>query len=776
MADDRINVIISQKVKEDYEYVKDIINASKSITGFIPTDFFGVKNNQDSNNSKNWSEILEELNKHIKQNSPEAPLATERYIDYLMCAACFYNDLDNDLDLVRWFINNGADVNFQEPESGNTLLHLVAFNGNVKLAELLITNGAHLNYYHHDIKANLQGNTYLHFGAEGGYDEFIQFIRKEVALKSVGTESISDIIKYKNKEGNTALHLAAKNGHVKYVEEILNNNLYDHDYDQNFHLCPIAMLFVTVVLSCGVSVLLYWATIRAIEQKSYISLCSLYIFCIICVAAPLFLCFHLFRCYIRKDEGSPAIVNNDGKTVLHLAIKNIQEESDQDQYYQCAQLLIEAIPNYQINIQDKEGNTALHLAAEKGLERIVEALLKKKSNAEIMTNNKETALHLAIKNSHYNCAMCLAQGIQTKKERLRLKLLEFSYIIRNKYDYHINPYIEDFKEKVQKKTQVKKSWQEEVLCLAIKHQSKASSNYAKWLFKREVVGQLLRMVDESEINEVYSYAKDYSERKDIKDGNYVLKKLNNFFCANEKCRSKNLSKLKNQESWCKDHILHTTSVLSAILALLFILKQNSYLSNSYYFSKFDNFLTILVKVATIFSVYFTIKLYLKHKELDKLTDCQDKIEEINNLLIKKKENPHIKMQDSNLYKLDHSNRCQNSNQLILYSDAEEACSSQQQRKSSYTFSKSELSECRSRRAASDCQPELTSLLPLPLPIKIYRSFPNKLDKLKQAYQSIKQSFILDIKSIKELKYKKTLNRELIKNPSFNKSTERKTSL
>ncbi|XGA08320.1 MAG: ankyrin repeat domain-containing protein [Wolbachia endosymbiont of Xenopsylla cheopis] len=775
MADDRINVIISQKVKEDYEYVKNIINAPESVTLSMPIRFFFGKNNED-NYSISWNQMLEMLNKHIKQNSPEAPLATERYIDYLMYAACFYNDLD----LITWLINNGANVNFQEPESGNTLLHLAALHGNVRLAKLLIAHGADLNYHCYDIKANLQGNTYLHFASEGGYDEFIQFIRNEVASKSVGMESISDIIKYKNKEGNTALHLAAKNGHVKCVDKILGNSSYDSGGGQNILAHLVVSCVATVMYLCSISVFLYHTMIKLIKSKDYIGLSGLCFLVIASLLSLLLINISLFKSFVKDGENSLVGVNNDRKTALHLAIKNIQEESDQDQYYQCAQLLIEAIPNSQINIQDKEGNTALHLAAEKGLERSVEALLKKKANAEIMTNNKETALHLAIKNSHYNCAMCLAQGIQTKKERLRLKLLEFSYIIRNKYDYHIKPYIEDFKEKVQKKTQVKKSWQEEVLCLAIKHQSKASSNHAKWLFKREVVGQLLRMVDESEINEVYSYAKDYSERKDIKDGNCVLKKLNNFFRANEKCRSKNLSKLQNQESWCKDHILHTTSVLSAILALLFILKQNSYLSNSYYFSQFDNFLTILVKVATIFSVYFTIKLYLKHKELDKLTDCQDKIEEINNLLIKKKEadiNPHIKAQDSNFYcKPYHNNRCQNSDQLVLHSDAEEACSAQQQRKSSYTFSKSELSECRSRRAASDVHSELTPLLPLSLPIKTYRSFPNKLDKLKQAYQSIKQSFILDIKSIKELKYKKTLNRELIKNPSFNKSTEKETFL
>ncbi|WP_339045251.1 ankyrin repeat domain-containing protein [Candidatus Mesenet endosymbiont of Agriotes lineatus] len=727
MVDERADITIPQEIKEDYEYVKDTISASKSIIPLIPTGFFNVENNEDSNDLINWSEVLPRLNEHIKQSSPESSSLTAEYIDWLMYAACLYNDYD----LSIWLIKNGANVNFQEPESGNTLLHLAALNGNVELAELLMTNGAHLNYYYYDIKANLQGNTCLHFAAERGYNGFIQFIEREAALKSMGMDNIYDLIAYKNKEGNTALHLAAKNGHVGFVKKLLSNSFYlssENYYLDKFILCCVA----TVIQSYGLSIFLTKVAIQIIESRDYNSLYYLYFCCGICIATSLGLSIYFLISGIIEDKYSPVIVNNDGKTASHLAIKNLQKENGEDRYYQCARLLIEHIPHSKINIQDKEGRTILHLAAEKGFIKSIELLLNKKADAMVITNNKKTALHLAIENSHYNCAMCLAQGIQTKQERLRLKLLEFYYIIRNKYDYHIQPYITDFKEKMQKKIQVKKSWQEEVLCLAIKHQSKGSSDNEKWLFKREVVGQLLKMIDASEIDDVYSYAKDYSERKDIEDGNYVLKKLNNFFCAHDKYKSKNLSKLKTQESWCKDHILHTTSVLSAILALLFILNKNSDLSNNYYFSEFDNALTIVVKGTTILSVYFTIKLYLKHQELDKLTDYQDKVDEINNLLIKKKEvntNSHIKVQDSNLYKPNHSNRCQNSDQLVLHSDTEEACSSQQQKKSLYTFSKSEL------------------------------------DKLK--HLSTKQSSVLDIESTSELKVHKTLDKRLIKNPSFN---------
>ncbi|WP_339047241.1 ankyrin repeat domain-containing protein [Candidatus Mesenet endosymbiont of Phosphuga atrata] len=754
MADDKTDIIIPQEINEGYKYAKRII--------------------EDNHYSINWSQVLEVLNEHIKQNSSEAPLATERYIDYLMYAACFHNDLD----LVAWFINNGANVNFQEPESGNTLLHLAALNGSMKLIELLIVNGARLDHDLYDIKANSQGNTYIHLAAKRGNDQLISYVINKITFDSVGLDNLNDLLNYKNKKGNTALYLATKNGRVKCVELMLGmyywreKESFVHRYFSMAHGLSLFLFFMAIAMASKV---LYDNNYENIEATVAITLLCLVMACISC--------FTYCRITCQKEDDDYSLLTKDNEMVLHLAIENIQRENDQDQYYQCAQLLIEAMPNSQVNIQNKEENTALHLAAKKGLIKTVKLLLEKKANAEIMTNSKKTALHLAIENSHYDCALLLAEDINVTKRSWRLKLHKFSITIKNKYDYYIKSYIVCLKEKVQEKAQesfqVKKSWEEEVLLLAIERQSKGNSDNERWVLKRELIGQLLEMIDGSKIDKVHNHVKDYSQRRDVHDGDFVLKKFNNFFRKNEKYRDKNCSKLKKQESWNKDYALYCSNFSLAILAVFFLVERSFNFSENDIFISIQDVGTIISKIIAIISFFLAVKLYFIHKELDNLSDYQDKIKEINNLLIKKKEantNSHIKVQDSNPYKPDHSNRCQNSNQLVLYSDAEEVCSAQQQRKNSYTFSKSELSARRPRRVVSDCQSELTPLLPLPLPVKTYRSFPNKLDKLKQAYQSIKQPFILDIKSIKELKYKKTLNRELIKNPSFNKSTERETFL
>lgn len=607
----------------------------------------------------------------------------------------------------------------------------------------------------------------------GGYDEFIKFIISRIAQVSVGYDRGDDIVNYKNKKGNTILHLAAKNGHVKCVEQLLSCHDKNKEIRLAYTYCLKPFLIATFFLLAACPTFYFCFIVP--EKDFFLEQIKGNYFQIFIPVIFIILVFYLFILRNRKSK-DPLIegINSNGETALHLAMKSLQEENNQDRYYQCTKLLIEKTPYFKINAQDQEGKAALHLAAEKGLIESIKLLLKRKANTKIMTNYKKTALHLAIENSHYDCAICLVQNMFESgiKKRLRSKLRLFFYTIRNKYDYYIEPYITGLKEKAQKKIQVKKSWEEEVLFLAIEHQSKGGSNNTKWLFKRELIGQFLKMVDESKIDEVHNYVKGYAERKDVGDGDYVLRKLSNFFRKNEKYKDKNLAKLKKQESWYKDYALYASNTSLTILAVLFILGQSFDLGKNNYFISIDNKITILAKIIAIFSFFFTVRLYFKHKELDNLRGYQDKIEEINNLLIsiikeKRGTDSSKEMQDGSFHEFNYNSK--SSSQSMLDSDAEEAYVQQKQRKSS--FSKFELSAFEPKKVDNDGQSELIPLLSLSSPIKTSKLLPHELDKLKQTYQSVvEQSPTLDIESTNELRCKKTLDKTLIKNPLFFKLT------
>jgi ankyrin repeat protein len=80
-----------------------------------------------------------------------------------------------------------------------------------------------------------------------------------------------------------------------------------------------------------------------------------------------------------------------GNSVLHLALLNNHEN--------CALFILDKIENEKlINLQNKQGQTALHLAAKKGFTTVVEILLSKGANIWLQNKQKQTPLICCAKN------------------------------------------------------------------------------------------------------------------------------------------------------------------------------------------------------------------------------------------------------------------------------------------------------------------------------------------------------------------------------------------
>ncbi len=83
---------------------------------------------------------------------------TQEELNEALINACFGNDLE---DVIK-FTNQGADVNTTSYNKGWTLLHTVAEEGTLDIAQFLIGKGANVN------KVNHYGETPLHIATDEG--------------------------------------------------------------------------------------------------------------------------------------------------------------------------------------------------------------------------------------------------------------------------------------------------------------------------------------------------------------------------------------------------------------------------------------------------------------------------------------------------------------------------------------------------------------------------------------------------------------------------------
>ncbi|PGH19532.1 hypothetical protein AJ80_03867 [Polytolypa hystricis UAMH7299] len=90
---------------------------------------------------------------------------------------------------------------------------------------------------------------------------------------------------------------------------------------------------------------------------------------------------------LAAENANPDIYNNRGESLLHIAVQQGRPD--------IIDLVIEM--RTQIGAQDKDGNTAVHLAASKNMTEAARCLIgKMNSILEIRNNKKQTPLHLAI--------------------------------------------------------------------------------------------------------------------------------------------------------------------------------------------------------------------------------------------------------------------------------------------------------------------------------------------------------------------------------------------
>jgi hypothetical protein len=127
--------------------------------------------------------------------------------DQWLGAAAIHFDAENNIDIVKYLIDEKeVDVN-QADKEGNTALHEAAGKGHKDVVEILLAkDGIYVN------KANQYGQTALHYAAARGHKDVVGLL-----LENMTPDSINRA----DDEGWTALHFAASMGNTDIVGLLL---------------------------------------------------------------------------------------------------------------------------------------------------------------------------------------------------------------------------------------------------------------------------------------------------------------------------------------------------------------------------------------------------------------------------------------------------------------------------------------------------------------------------------------------------------------------------
>ncbi|KAM9338991.1 NF-kappa-B inhibitor epsilon [Symphorus nematophorus] len=109
----------------------------------------------------------------------------------------------------------------------------------------------------------------------------------------------------------------------------------------------------------------------------------------------------------EQEENLLTTITEDGDTILHLAIIH------EDEF--IAQQLIEIFPKEVLDIQNNLYQSPLHLATYLNLTEVVKGLVEKGANLELQDQDGNTALHVACQHGQTDCATEMTREVSPSK-------------------------------------------------------------------------------------------------------------------------------------------------------------------------------------------------------------------------------------------------------------------------------------------------------------------------------------------------------------------------
>ncbi|XP_037747858.1 serine/threonine-protein phosphatase 6 regulatory ankyrin repeat subunit A isoform X3 [Chelonia mydas] len=314
--------------------------------------------------------------KELLSTHAEAQLSAreKRYGDTVLHASC----RKRDVEVAKILVEYGAGVDCQNDE-GQTPLHVAAWEGDEAL----------LKFFHH-CKANpnvadKMDRSPLHIAAERGHTNVVELL----------TEKFHSNVLARTKDGSTLMHVASEHGHPDTALAFLKKGVLLHMPDKNGAVCLHAAAkrghaaVVKALLQRG-------AEVDARTKENYTALH---------IAAQ-----HCKPLVVQTLLGFGARVQLKGgkaqETPLHIAACIHEGEK-------VAEMLLKS--GADVNVEQENGETAMHVAARHGNLRMIKALIEEGGELTSQSKAGECPLHIAVQHCHLPVVEEILNYLATEK-------------------------------------------------------------------------------------------------------------------------------------------------------------------------------------------------------------------------------------------------------------------------------------------------------------------------------------------------------------------------
>uniref|UniRef100_A0A4W3GDN1 Serine/threonine-protein phosphatase 6 regulatory ankyrin repeat subunit C-like n=1 Tax=Callorhinchus milii TaxID=7868 RepID=A0A4W3GDN1_CALMI len=283
-----------------------------------------------------------------------------------------------DAELAKLMVEYGADVDFQN-EEGQTALHVAAWEGDEFLLRFFYQCKANPN-----IPDKLDRSP-LHIAAERGHTNVVEVL----------TEKFKSNVLARTKDGSTLMHIASQCGHPDTALAFLKKGVPLHMPNKSGAVClhAAARRGHTAVVK---ALLQKGAHVDAKTKDRYTALHIAVQYCKPMVVQTLL----GFGAQVQLKGGKAQ------ETPLHIAARVKEGEK-------VAEMLLKS--GADVNTDQENGETAMHIVARHGNLRMLQALLEEGGDLTCQSKAGENPLHIAVRYCHVNLAEEILNYLASKR-------------------------------------------------------------------------------------------------------------------------------------------------------------------------------------------------------------------------------------------------------------------------------------------------------------------------------------------------------------------------